>query len=145
MPDGKGPLGARGETLGEGDGDGDGDAAGVFEGGGLAVALAFSEVTTTVSSLLEVLKPLLSVTATVTMKMPVVRNVWLVVTPEATMVGVPSPKDHAYDMIVPSLSTLPAAVKLTVKGIVPEVEEVAVASAVGYPVGTVVTTVVWTQ
>ncbi len=44
---------------------------------------------------------------------------------------VPSPNVHAYDAMVPSLSVLPAAEKLTVRGAAPEVALVAATTAVG--------------
>ena len=45
--------------------------------------------------------------------------------------GVPSPNDHTNDAIVPSLSLLREAEKLTCKGAVPDVELVAAALAMG--------------
>ncbi len=77
---------------------------------------------------LVVLSPTLSVTTTVTLKVPTVLNTWLVVTPVAVF---PSPNVHAYDAMVPSLSVLPAAEKLTVRGAAPEVALVAAATAAG--------------
>jgi hypothetical protein len=82
----------------------------------------------TVTAELVVLSPTLSVTRTVTLNVPTVLNTWLVVTPVAVF---PSPNDHRYDAMVPSLSVLPAAEKLTVRGATPEVALVAAATAVG--------------
>ena len=86
-------------------------------------------VVVTTTAELVVLSPTLSDTRTVTLKAPAVLNTWLVVTPVA--VGVPSPNDHRYDAMVPSLSLLPAAEKLTVKGATPDAALVATATAVG--------------
>ncbi len=94
---------------------------------------------TMVMAVLVALRPLLSVTRTVTLKVPTVLNTWLVVTPVA--VGVPSSNDHTYDTMVPSLSELLLAEKLTVRGAAPDVTLVLVATAVGGTGAPVVTTV----